>query len=125
MIFILSIVTVWMVIAVKIWMDTNTLIVFGALEIVGVCAGKTAISRVLTGVSALMRVPVVTGGVVSNNVIKPSTIVSIQIDFNFIDSGTDCLIIFVDKLPLSAGLVHDEHLIRVILTSCNKLPSVS
>ena len=70
-----------MVIAVKIWMDADTLVIFGALEVVRVCAGKAAIARVLTGVDALMGVPVVIGGVVSNYLIQPSTIVSIQMDF--------------------------------------------
>ena len=78
-IFILSIVTVWVVIAVKVWMDADTLVTFGALEVVRVCAGKAAIARVLTGVGALMRVPVVTGVVVSQDFIKSTTVILISL----------------------------------------------
>ena len=59
-----------MVIAVKVRMDAHTLVVFGASKIFRVCAGKTAIARVFTGLGALMRVPKVTGVVVFNYVIK-------------------------------------------------------
>ena len=77
-----------MVIAVKIWMDADTLVIFGALEVVRICTGKAAIARVFTGVGALMRVPVVTGVVVSNDVIK-SVAVFIIINKDSIDSRAD------------------------------------
>ena len=70
-----------------------------------------------------MRVPVVTGGLVSNDVIKPITIVSVQ-TYDFSDSRADGLIVFLDKFLLSARLVHDEHLIRFILTSYLMFPRV-
>ena len=68
--FVLSIITVRMVITVKLWMDADFKFVFGAFEICRVCAGKAAIARVFTGVGAMMRVPVGTGVVVSNDIIK-------------------------------------------------------
>ena len=97
-------------------MDTDTLVIFGALEVVRVCTGKAAIARVLTGLGALMRVPEVSGRVVSNDVIK-SLAVFIIINKDSIDSRADCLIVFLDKALLSAGIVHDEHLVRFIMTS--------
>ena len=88
--FILSIVTVWMVITVKVWMDADTLVIFGTLKIVTVCTGKAAIARVLTGVCALMRVPVVTGWMVSNDVIKSLAVFIIFINYDSMESsGTD------------------------------------
>ena len=72
----------------KVWMDADTLVIFGAREIVRVCAGKAAITRVLTGVGTLMRVPVVTGVVFSYDVIKPITIVIVQ-KIDFIDVRAD------------------------------------
>ena len=69
-IFILCIITVWVVIAMKVWMDADTLAIFGTFEVVRVCAGKAAIARFLTGVGALMRVPVVSGRVVPKDVIQ-------------------------------------------------------
>ena len=77
-----------MVIAVKVWMDADTLVIFGAFEVLMVCTGKTSIARVFTGVGALMRVPVVRGAVVSNDIIKCMAIF-ILIYINFIDSRAD------------------------------------
>ena len=51
-------------------MDADTPVIFGATEVFRICAGKAAIARVFTGGDALMRVPKVTGVVVSNDVIK-------------------------------------------------------
>ena len=42
-------------------MDADTLVVFGASEVVRGCAGKAAITSDITGLGALMRIPVVTG----------------------------------------------------------------
>ena len=103
-------------------MDANPLVIFGALEVVRVCAGKAAIARVLTGVGAIMWVPVVTGRVVSNDVLKSIAVIISFINFYFINSRADCLIIFLDKILLSAGLVHSKYLVRFILTSFLKLP---
>ena len=69
-------------------MDSDTLVIFCALEIVRVCAGKAAIARVLTGLGALMRVPVVTGVVVSHEVIKSMAVVII-VNNDSIDSRAD------------------------------------
>ena len=70
----------------------HTLAIFIAFEVVRVCAGKAAIARVLTGVGALMRVPVVSGVMVYHYVIKPKTIVSIP--KNFVDFRANSFIIF-------------------------------
>ena len=69
-------------------MDADTLVVFCAFKVFRVCAGKTAIARVLTGVCALMRVPVVTGVVVSHEVIKSMAVVII-VNNDSIDSRAD------------------------------------
>ena len=86
--FILSIITVRVMIAVKVWMDADTLVVFVAFEVFRVCAGKTAIARVFTRLDALMRVPVVTCVVVSNDVIKFLAIF-IFTNINSVDSRAD------------------------------------
>ena len=59
--FIHSIVTVWMLIALKTWMDTDAYVVFGAFEIFRVSAGTAAVVRVTAGVPAVVRIPVVGG----------------------------------------------------------------
>ena len=87
--FINSIITVWVVVAVKAWMDADTLVIFSALKIIRICAGKVAIVRVLTGVGALMRVPIVTCVVVSNDVLKSVAVIIFLIYAHSIDSRTD------------------------------------
>ena len=72
-----------MVITAKVWMDADTLVVFGASEVFMVCAGKAAITRIFTRVGALMRVPVVTGVVVIKDVIKSIAVIIFFINFHF------------------------------------------
>ena len=49
-----------MVITDQLGMNTDTLAVFCAFEVVRICTGLTAITRIFTGVDTLMGVPVVT-----------------------------------------------------------------
>ena len=91
-------------------MDADADVVFGASEVFSVGAGETAIAWALTGVSALVRIPVVAGVVISHDVIN-SVAVLISINENVMDSGADKLLIFIHIFLLSAGLVHSEHLI--------------
>ena len=53
------------------------------MEIVKVCAGKAAIARGITGVGALMRVPVVTGVVVYHEVIKSLAVIPVFKKWSF------------------------------------------
>ena len=103
--FILSIITVRVMIAVKVWMDADTLVVFHTLEVIWVCAGRAAIAGVLAGFWALMRVPVVTGVVVSQDFIKSTTVILISL---YTDPRADWLVKFFNKFLFCAGLVHGE-----------------
>ena len=42
-------ITVRVMIAVKVWMDADTVVVFHTLEVIWVCAGRAAIAGVLAG----------------------------------------------------------------------------
>ena len=75
-----------MVVAVKIWMDADTLVIFGASKIVRVCAGRAAIARILTGIGALMWVPVVTSVMVYHDGIKSIAVIKFFIIIYSIDS---------------------------------------
>ena len=97
-------------------MDADADIVFGASEVVRVAAGATAIAWALTRVSALVRIPVVAGVVISHDVINSVAVVINIITisfkgFNIIVSRADQLLIFFHIFLLSAGLVQGEHLI--------------
>ena len=68
-------------------MDADADIVFGASEVFRVGAGVTAIAWVLTRVSALVRIPVVAGVVISHDVIKFIAVIFVKKDV--INSGAD------------------------------------
>ena len=85
--FIRSIVTVWMLIALKTWMDTDAYVVFGAFEIFRVGAGTAAVVRVTAGVPAVVRIPVVGGVVISHDVIKFIAVIFVKSDI--MDSRAD------------------------------------
>ena len=65
--FIHSIVTVGMMITLKVWMYANTDVVFCAVDVVRVGAGKAAITRVTAGFPAVVRIPVVSGVMFSDD----------------------------------------------------------
>ena len=58
-IFIYSIVTVWMVIALKLGVDADLGVVSCAVDVVWVGAGQAAIARLTAGLPAVVRIPVV------------------------------------------------------------------
>ena len=107
--FIHSIVTVWMLIAFKTWMDTDAYVVFGAFEIFRVGAGTAAVVRVAAGVPAVVRIPVVSGVVIPHDVIKSVTVVFmpwVSIDPNI--SRADSLIVHLNIFVLCAGLINGK-----------------
>ena len=99
-------------------MDADTLVIFGTSKVVRVCAGKAAIAGFSAGVGALVRVPVVTGVVVSNDVLESMAVFN-KIIINDDSSRANCLVVCFDKFLLSARFVHNEHLVRFILTGCH------
>ena len=58
-VFVDSIVTVWMVIALQLGVDADLGVVSRAVDIVWVGAGQAAIARVTAGLPAVVRIPVV------------------------------------------------------------------
>ena len=69
-------------------MDADADIVFCASKVFRVAAGATTIAWALTRVSALVRIPVVAGVVISHDVIN-SVAVLISINEDVMDSGAD------------------------------------
>ena len=94
-----TIVTVGMMIAFQIRMNTDTDVVFGAMDVVRVSAGKAAIVRVTAGLPAVVRIPVVSGVVISHDVIKSVTVIfmsRVVININIIYSRADSLIVHLN-----------------------------
>ena len=84
-------------------MDANVGVVFGAMDVVRVGAGKAAIVRVTAGLPAVVRIPVVSGVVIPHDVIKSVTVVfmsRVVIDKNTICSRADSLIVQLNILVL-------------------------
>ena len=109
--FIHSIVTVRMMIAFQIWMDADADVVSGAVDVVRVGAGKAAIAWVTAGLPAVVRIPVVSGVVISHDVIKSVTVIFMSwvgIDINTVCSRADSLIVHLNIFFLCAGLIDGE-----------------
>ena len=105
--FIHSIVTVRMMIALKVWMNADIDIIFCAVDVVRVGAGKAAIVWVTAGLPAVVRIPVVSGVVISHDVIKSATVV-IVINMNILISRADSLIVHLNIFLFCAGLIDGE-----------------
>ena len=92
-------------------MDADADVVFGAMDVVRVGAGKAAIVRVTAGLPAVVRIPVVSGVVISHDVIKSVTVVFmpwVVIDINAIYSRANSLIVHLNIHLFSAGLIDGE-----------------
>ena len=98
--FIHSIVTVRMMIALQIRMDADADVVFGAMDVVRVGAGKAAIVWVTAGLPAVVRIPVVSGVVITHDFIKSVTIVIALKGGNIIFTRADSLIVHLNILVL-------------------------
>ena len=112
--FIHSIVTVWMMIAFQIRMDADTDIVSCAVDVVRVGAGKASIARVTAGLPAVVRIPVVSGVVISYYGIKSVTVVIALRGGNIIYTRADSLIVFLNILVFCTGLIYGEDPVRQI-----------
>ena len=116
--FIHSIVAVGMMIAFQIRMNADADVVFGAMNVVRIGAGKASIVRVTAGLPAIVRIPVVSGVVISHDVIKSVTVIfmsRVVIDINIICSRADSLIVHHNIFFLCAGLIDGEDPVRQIL----------
>ena len=92
-------------------MYANIGVVFGAMDVVRVAAGRAAIVWVTAGLPAVVRIPVVSGVVILHNVIKFVTVIFISrvvIDINIIYSRADSLIVHLNIFFLCAGLIDGE-----------------
>ena len=105
--FIHSIVTVRMMITFQIWMDADIDVVSGAMNVVRVGACSAAIARVTAGLPAVVWIPVVSGVVISHNVIKSATVV-IVINMNILISRADSLIVYLNIFLFCADLIDGE-----------------
>ena len=80
-------------------MYANIGVVFGAMDVVRVAAGRAAIVWVTAGLPAVVRIPVVSGVVIPHDVIKSVTVTFMSwvgIDPNIICSGADSLIVHLN-----------------------------
>ena len=84
--------------------------VSGAVDVVRVGAGKAAIVRDTAGLPAVVRIPVVSGVVISHDAIKSATVVILTY-INIIFSRADSLIVDLDIFCLIASLVNFEDLV--------------
>ena len=114
--FIHSIVTVRMMIALQIRMDADADVVFGAMDVVRVSAGKAAIVWVSAGLLAVVRIPVVSGVVISYYGIKSVTVVIALRGGNIIYTRADSFIVHLNILLFCAGLIDCEDPVRKIIT---------
>ena len=114
--FIYSIVTVWMMIALKVWMNADIDIIFCAVDVVRVGAGKAAIVWVTAGLPAVVRIPVVSGVVFSYDFIKSVTVVIALRGGNVIYTRADSFIVHLNILHFCAGLINSEDPVRKIIT---------
>ena len=113
--FIHRIVTVRMMIAFQIWMNADTDIVFGAMDVLRVGAGKASIARVTAGLPAIVRIPIVSGVVISYDFIKSATVVRGVSGGNIIYTRADSLIVFLNILVFCTGLIYGKDPVRQIL----------
>ena len=92
-----------MMIAFQIGMDTDADVVSDAVDVVRVGAGKAAIARFTAGLPAVVRIPVVSGVVISHDVIKSVTVIFmswIVVDINTIFSRANSFIVHLNILFL-------------------------
>ena len=92
-----------MMITFQIWMDADVDVVFGAMNVVRIGTGKAAIVWVTAGLSAVVRIPIVSGVVISHDVIKSVTVIfmsRVGIDINIICSRANSLIVHLNILVL-------------------------
>ena len=88
-------------------MDADADVLFGAMDVCRVSAGKAAIVWVTAGLPAVVRIPVLSSVVISHDVIKFVTVV-IKINMNIMITRADSLIVHLNIFLFCAGLIDGE-----------------
>ena len=116
-VFINSIVAVWMVITLKLWVDADCDVVLRTIEEVFICAGLAAIARVTAGLSAAVRIPIVGSIVLSDDCVEVLTIFLVICESIVNFPGADGLIVYLYIFFFSAPLIDGEDPVREVLAS--------
>ena len=118
-VFVHSIVAVWMVITHQFGVDADLNVVSCAGEVFWVGAGQAAIAGVTAGIAAVVRIPVFSLVVFSDECLEVLAVfIVIKVFVHF--SGANGLIVNSNQLFFSAGLIDGEDSVREILASAGE-----